>query len=102
DAERAFRRSIEIREALWAANPEHVGIGNGLGMVLNNLGLLLSDAGRVADAGRAYRRSVEIREALWAANPEHVEIKVGYAGSLWSVRRWDEAERLVDEVLALV
>ena len=101
-AEAAYRRSVEISEALWKANPNNVQIGYSLGLALNNLGTLLSDDGRVAPAEAAYRRSVEIREALWKANPTHVEIKAGYAGSLCNVGRWDEAERLVDEVLEVV
>jgi len=101
-AEAAYRRAVEISEALWQANPNNVQIGDGLGSALNNLGTLLRDAGRVAPAEAAYRRAVEIYEALWKANPTHVEIKAGYAGSLCNVGRWDEAERLVDEVLGVV
>ena len=77
EAERAYRRAVEIHEALWKANPEHVDIGDGLGLALNNLGNLLGDAGRVAEAERAYRRAVEIREALWKANPENIDIGNG-------------------------
>ena len=80
EAERAYRRSVEIREALWKANPENVVIGNGLGVALSSLGDLLRDAGQVAEAERAYRRAVEIREALWEANPEDVEIGGGLCG----------------------
>ena len=77
EAERAYRRSVEIYEALWKANPGHVGIGDGLGRALSNLGILLRDAGQVAEAERAYRRGVEIYEALWEANPEDVGIGNG-------------------------
>ena len=69
EAERAYRRSVEICEALWKANPENVDIGDGLGLALSNLGILLRDAGRVAEAERAYRRAVEIYEALWRPTP---------------------------------
>ncbi len=101
-AETAYRRSVEISEPLWKDNPRNVQIGDGLGSTLNNLGTLLSADGRVEPAETAYRRSVEIREALWKDNPTHIEIKAGYAGSLSNVGRWDEAERLVDEVLVKV
>ena len=77
EAERAYRRAVEIYEALWKANPENVDIGHGLGRALSNLGNLLRDAGRVAEAERAYRRSVEIHEALWKANPGNVDIGDG-------------------------
>jgi tetratricopeptide (TPR) repeat protein len=102
DAEAAYRRAVTLAEALWRENPSNVSIGDTLGLALNNLGTLLSDAGRVDDAEAAYRRSVEIREALWRENPSHIAIKAGYAGSLCDFERWDEAERLVEEVLAVV
>jgi hypothetical protein len=82
--------------------PADKSIGHKLAEALTHLGGLLSVAGRVADAQQAYRRSVEIREALWSANPEDIEIKAGCAGSLCNVGRWVDAERLVDEVVALV
>ena len=82
--------------------PQNVGIGGGLGRPLNNLGTLLRAAGRVDDAEAVYRRSVQIREALWRDVPSNVDIKAGYASSLCSVGRWDEAERFVDEVLAII
>jgi tetratricopeptide (TPR) repeat protein len=94
--------SVEIYEALWRANPKHVGIGDGLARALNNLGVLLKNAGQAAEAERAYRRSVEIYEALWRANPEHVDITAGYAGSLCSLQRFEEAEPLIDRVLRKV
>ena len=85
EAERAYRRAVEICEALWAANPENVDIANGLGTALNNLSDLLSDAGREAEAERTYRRSVEIYEALRAANPENVDIGSGLGLALSSL-----------------
>ena len=81
-AEAAYRRSVEIYEALWQANPNNVQIGDGLGGALNNLGNLLSDDGRVAPAEAAYRRSVEIYEALWQANPNNVQIGDGLGRAL--------------------
>jgi tetratricopeptide (TPR) repeat protein len=102
DAEAVYRRAVAIAEALWRDNPSHVALGNGLGGALNNLGNLLSDAGRVDDAEAVYRQSVQIREALWRANPSNIEIKAGLDSSLCDFDRWDEAERLVDEVLAMV
>jgi tetratricopeptide (TPR) repeat protein len=101
-AEKAYRRSVEIYEALWKDNPRNVQIGDALGSALNNLRILLRCDGRVEPAEKAYRRSVEIFEALWRANRGNVEITARYAGSLCSVGRWDEAERLVNEVLAKV
>ena len=100
-AEEAYRHSVQIREALWQANLDDAEIGDGLGRVLNNLGNLLSDAGKVLEAADAYRRSVEIFGSLCQANPDDLELKLRYAESLCSVRRFDEAEMLVDELLAL-
>jgi len=97
-----FQACVALREALYAANPEHTEIADGLGTALNNLGLLLSDAGQVQEAEAVSRRAVALQEALHAANPDNVEIKARYAGSLCAVGRFAEAGRLVDEVLALV
>lgn len=47
----------------------------------------------------ALRSSADIHEGLFVANPGDVEIKAGFAGSLCRVGRWDEAERLIDQVL---
>jgi len=77
-----YAAAVSLREALWAANPENVGIGNGLGMALNNLGILLRVSGRVADAERALRGAVEISESLWAANPDNVGIGHGLGWAL--------------------
>jgi tetratricopeptide (TPR) repeat protein len=102
EAERVYRRGVEIYEALGAANRENVDSRDGLATALLNLGNLLSAGGRAAEAERAYRRAVDTYAALWAGNPGQIEIKLRYAGSLCSVGRWDEAERLVNEVLGQV
>lgn len=100
DAERVLRRSVEIYEAMWAANPESVHIGEGLGSALNSLGNVLMATGRVANAKAATRRGTEIFEALWAANPESVDIR-RVLGVTWrnlgimlkSTGRADDAEQ---------
>ena len=97
-----FQACVRLREALHAANPDHIEIANDLGGALSNLGVLLRAADQVAEAEAVYRRSVELGEALHAANPDNMEIKAGYAGSLCAVGRFVEAGRLVDAVLALV
>ena len=74
EAERAFRRAVEITRHCGRTHPGHVEIGDGLGRTLSDLGDLLGDAGRVAEAERAYRRAVEIYEALWKADPENIVI----------------------------
>jgi hypothetical protein len=64
-----------------------------------NLGLLLSHAGQGVEAEQTYRRAVEVRKDLGQANPQNIELTVGYAVSLCSVSRFEEAEPLVDRVL---
>jgi hypothetical protein len=66
-----FQACVTLREALYAAHPDHIEIADGLGSTLTNLGFLLSKAGRVADAEVVYRRAIELGEVLHAANPEH-------------------------------
>ncbi|MBK8177294.1 MAG: tetratricopeptide repeat protein [Rhodospirillales bacterium] len=60
EAEAAYRRAVALGEALWAANPEWVNLGDGLARVHNNLGTLLSGSGRGAEAEAAYRRAVAL------------------------------------------
>ena len=50
--------------------------------MLNNLGNLLRDVGREAEAEQVYRRSVEISEKLFQENPENVQIGDGLGGGL--------------------
>jgi len=71
-----------IVEALYAANPENVGLGDGLAGALSNLGMLLSDGGQTLEADGCYRRSLEIREALYASNPENLGLGDGLARAL--------------------
>jgi tetratricopeptide (TPR) repeat protein len=49
---------------------------------LGNLGLLLMQLGRAAEAESAYCRAIATFELLWSANPDHIEIGSGLAGSL--------------------
>ena len=77
-----FEASLTIHEGLWQANPSNVDIGSGLSSALNNLGNLLSDAGRLGPAEDALRRSVELYEALWQANSNHVEVGSGLGWAL--------------------
>jgi tetratricopeptide (TPR) repeat protein len=102
EAEAAYRRCVQIYEKLWQVNPGDVELGDGLGRGLNNLGNVLSEEGRTKEADSFYLRGVEIREALWRADPEDLGIKLGFAASLCGVGRFAQAERLVDEVLAVV
>jgi tetratricopeptide (TPR) repeat protein len=102
EAERLNRRAVEIYEAVCATHPEHVEAAEGLAWTLNSLGNALAEGGEAAAAQRAYERSLEIRERLHAENPINIEFTTGYADSLCSVKRYAEAKRLVDEVLALV
>src|SRR5207248_2501938 len=64
------------------------------------LGNLLRAAGRTGEAEEYSRRAGLIWEQLYRANPDNVDATLGYASSLAVSGRWDEAEELVDEVLA--
>ncbi len=68
---------VEIAEALWAAHPEDIEVGQGLGRALINLSRLLSEAGQTDEEERACRRLVEFFETLWKADPENVRIGSG-------------------------
>jgi tetratricopeptide (TPR) repeat protein len=77
-----FQTCVVLYGTLWAANPDNVEIGNGLGRALNNLGLLLSEAGQMSEAEAVYRRSVAFYDTLWRANPDNVEIGNGLGRAL--------------------
>src|SRR5262249_50727349 len=99
EAEQVHWQAVHTYEALWAANPHNVDIGNGLGRALANLGALLYALGQADEAAHVCHRSMIIRQELWMANPHNIDVTLGYAGSLCSVRRFDEAIQLVHAVL---
>ena len=67
----AYRASLEIAEALAAADPSHAGWQRDLSVSHNKIGDVLSAQGRLEEAGTAYRASLAIREALAAADPSN-------------------------------
>ena len=60
DAEKLYRRALEIREDTIGRNDREVAL------YLNNLGRLLYDTGRPEEAEPLFRRALEINEALLA------------------------------------
>ena len=82
EAERAYTRSVELREELYTPNPGDADIADGLAASLSNLGNLLQTDGRVGEAERAYTRSVQVYEASFTENPGNVEVACGLARSL--------------------
>lgn len=87
EAERSFRRAIEIGEkTLGAENAE-------VGMWINNLGGLLQDAGRLDEAETLYRRALAIAEK--SSGVEHSDVAVrlnNLAGLLQQGGKMVEAE----------
>ncbi len=79
---RAYRRALEIYQALWQASPENMDIGNGLAAVLSTFGVLALEVGQVAEAEQVYRDALEIYQALWQANPDNARIGYGLAAAL--------------------
>jgi tetratricopeptide (TPR) repeat protein len=102
EAEQTFRQAIGICGSLWAANPEDVRTGYEMGFGLQALGLLLRKTGRAGEAEQTFCRSIEIHKALSMAHPEDIKIKADYAGSLYLIGHFAEAEQLVNEVLGQV
>jgi thioredoxin-like negative regulator of GroEL len=56
----------------------------------------------VAEAETPFQQAMQIRVALHDADPENAEVAAGYAWSLVSVRRIQEAARLFEWVLERV
>jgi tetratricopeptide (TPR) repeat protein len=100
-AEDAYDRAIRITDPLWTSDPTNLAVGYRLGSALRNKGLLVSDIGRMTEAETLCERSVGILETLHRSNPRNAWIMMGYARSLCSIRRWDEALRLVGDTLQL-
>jgi hypothetical protein len=71
---------VLLREALYATNLDHLEMGNDLGRALTNLGVVLKQTGRVAEAEVAHRRAVDLREALYGTNPDNLLIALELGG----------------------
>jgi tetratricopeptide (TPR) repeat protein len=69
----AYQQSLAIREMLVRLNPEDSVAHADLGGTLNNIGFLLANKRRYADALVMYRRAAEHGEAAFARAPQVVE-----------------------------
>jgi tetratricopeptide (TPR) repeat protein len=74
EAERVYRRSIEVTEVLRLAYVESVELGINLVMALNDLARLLLRNGELVEAEDVYRRAVGVGKALWTAHPSNLSI----------------------------
>src|SRR5262249_51994270 len=68
---------------------------------LASLGELLRQQGRADEARALTVRAAEISQDLLAAQPNNPDVLLNLANAMGGLGRWDEAERLADEVLAL-
>ena len=96
EAETLYRRSAEIREAVFG--PEHPDVANSL----NNLAILLSELGKHAEAELLYRRSLAISEQVHG--PEHADVASSLnnlAALLRGLGKHAEAEQLHRRALAI-
>jgi serine/threonine-protein kinase len=68
--EDAYRAAVKIQESLVAATRGQPDARRKLARSLNNLGLLLADAGRVDEAESHYREAAKIQQALLAEDAQ--------------------------------
>ncbi len=89
-AERAYRRALELREALAAEYPKNPEYRRDVADSYIMLGHLLGDAGQLAEAESADRRAIDLGEALLSEFPrdhQYRRIVAGGQDSLGQVLR---------------
>jgi tetratricopeptide (TPR) repeat protein/predicted amidohydrolase len=69
-----------MRQKLLETDPENVAYQSYVGAILNNLGILLSDMGRIEDAKDRYEKSLYMRQKLLETDPENVAYQ-SYVGT---------------------
>jgi eukaryotic-like serine/threonine-protein kinase len=74
-AERAYRRALELQEALAAEYPKDLAFRGNVAASYNSLGQLLGDAGQLAQAESAHRRAIDLGEPLLAEFPRDLEYR---------------------------
>jgi len=82
EAERAFRRALELRESLVAEFPKVPGYRKDLADSYVNLGGLLRAPGRLAEAEQALRRAIELQEVLVVQSPDNPDYRSRLGASL--------------------
>jgi eukaryotic-like serine/threonine-protein kinase len=69
----SYRSSLEILQALHAADPASTQLDRLVGVLQERIGTMLLHEGRIDEARESYLASQEIRERLAAAQPENAE-----------------------------
>ena len=68
-----YRTSLEILQALHAAEPANTGLERLTGVLQERIGTMLMHEGKTAEAQQSYLQSQQIRLRLAAAQPDNVE-----------------------------
>lgn len=93
EAERLFRRSLDIAERLAAQEPGRVDFQRDLSVSLNNLADLHVARGESDEAERLFRRSLDIRKRLAAQEPGRADFQRDLAVSLQRLAGLASAEQ---------
>jgi tetratricopeptide (TPR) repeat protein len=108
EAERFWRRSLEIRVQLATAHPANVNAQHDLGIAYSRLGELMQQLGDLPQAERLWRQALEISARLATADPantdaqRHLAIVYSRLGDLALMREdAGQAERLWRDSLAI-
>ena len=88
DSERAYRRSLELRQKLSEEVPGQPIFLSEWSASLNNLGQLLARFKRLAQAGPVLRQALELRERLVNEHPETTQFAIDLAGGYGNFARY--------------
>ena len=96
EAESMFRDVIRIQEPLARDLPETSEFREALALSLRNLGELLNERGRSAEAEEALRRSIEISNGIITAAPRLIFRRVIIAGALIQLAACERKKGSID------
>jgi tetratricopeptide (TPR) repeat protein len=103
-AEEAYRQGIRTMEALVESEPANAGYRKTLAVLVSNLGLVLSETGRLEPAEAEFRRALDVEHGLLAADGTSVDLRSqhgntldNYGQMLERLGRIDDSERLLRE-----
>ena len=100
-AERSFRQALDLQEALVRQNPHDLDLHSSLGGIYNNLGIVLEELHRTADAAKSYKQAVEHQQIASSNAPQVSRYRVflskhyyNYGRVLRRLGRPDNAARI--------
>jgi tetratricopeptide (TPR) repeat protein len=104
DAEKSFRRALELQQPLLDAQPDDAKTLSDAGGMYNNLGLLFDRLRRFDDADAAYKQAIRLQRAAFDGAPDVRQYRkllhnhyVNYAKSLRIQNKGLDADKVSQE-----